>query len=183
MIDKEETVTIPRLLKCLRAGIFQPVCFSPSNSVNFQTGKDKIDYCNNHEDDEDAVVNSQCWWWWSVVGIGAWVRSLFVHSLSAIYDQSNHWNDFKRTRHVAVNFPYFFNAADVLLSCLDLEENPHGEVWDHENEWFPRLKEARLPIHHSITSRRKGIKCIAYTWRKIITSKYSDDGKNNSKHG
>ena len=35
-----------------------------SNSMNFQAGKDKIDYCNNHGDDEvgELIIISR-WWW------------------------------------------------------------------------------------------------------------------------
>ena len=49
-------------------------------------------------------------------------------------DHSNQYNDLKDNRHVAVNCPYFFNARDILLVSLELEEDPHDEIWDHEDE-------------------------------------------------
>ena len=50
------------------------------------------------------------------------------------YDLSNCPDDLQGTRHVAVNFSYSFKAENVLFFSLDHEEDPHDEVWDHEEE-------------------------------------------------
>ena len=78
-----------------------------SYSMNFQAGKDEINCWTNDAADPPA-------------------KKIFESNnpKNREYDQSDLSDDLQRTSEIAKNFPYSFNTMDVLLACLDLEEDP-----------------------------------------------------------